>query len=61
MDYIVLSKLAMAGGRDIELDTVGRQFEPYRWRLFGVTWDAVPEQSSCGEPPPSLPRISGCQ
>ena len=32
-------------GNDIELDTVGRQFEPYRWRPCGVTWDAVPEQS----------------
>ena len=30
---------------DTELDTVGRQFEPYRWRPCGVTWDAVPEQS----------------
>ena len=24
--------------------TVGRQFEPYRWRP-GVTWDVIPEQS----------------
>ena len=32
-------------GNDIELDTVGRQFEPYRWHPCGVTWDAVPEQS----------------
>ena len=29
----------------VELDTVGRQFEPYRWHPCGVTWDAVPEQS----------------
>ena len=29
----------------IELDTVGRQFEPYRWRPCAVTWDVVPEQS----------------
>ena len=29
-------------GNDIELDTVGRQFEPYQWRP--VTWDSVPEQ-----------------
>ena len=41
----------------IELGTsaVVRQFEPYRWRPCGVTWDSVPEQSwqySCGEPPP---------
>ena len=35
----VLSKLAMA------LDTVGRQFELYRWRPCGVTWDFGPEQS----------------
>ena len=32
----------------IELDTVGRQFEPYtrayRWRPCGETWDVVPEQ-----------------
>ena len=35
----VLSKLAM------ELDTVGRQFEPYRWRPCSVTWDFGPEQS----------------
>ena len=26
-------------GNDIELDTVGRQCEPYRWRPCGVTWD----------------------
>ena len=31
---------------ELELDTVGRQFEPgYRWCPCGVTWDAVPEQS----------------
>ena len=24
-------------GNDIELDTVGCQFEPYRWRPCGVT------------------------
>ena len=40
----------------VELDTVGRQFEPYRWHPCGVTWDAVPEQSwllkNCGENPP---------
>ena len=40
-------------GKDIELDAVGRHFEPYpygrlrlhRWRPCGVTWDAIPEQS----------------
>ena len=32
-------------GNDIELDTVGCQFEPYRGRSCGVTWDSVPEQS----------------
>ena len=32
-------------GNGIELDTVGRQFEPYRWRPCGVTWDFGPEQS----------------
>ena len=32
-------------GNDIELDTIGRQFEPDLWRPCGVTWDAVPEQS----------------
>ena len=32
-------------GDGIELDTVGRQFEPYRWLPCGVTWDVVPEQS----------------
>ena len=31
-------------GNCIELDTVGRQFEPYLWLPCGVTWDAVPEQ-----------------
>ena len=36
----VLSKL-----HGIELDTVGRQFESYRWRPYGVTWNVVPEQS----------------
>ena len=30
-------------GNGIELDTVGCQFEPYRWRPCGVTWDVVPE------------------
>ena len=29
-------------GNGIELDTVGRQFEPYRWRPCGVAWDVVP-------------------
>ena len=32
----------------IELDIVGRQFEPYGWRPCGVTWDfgpRGPEQS----------------
>ena len=32
-------------GNGIKLDTVGRQFEPYRWRPCSVTWDVVPEQS----------------
>ena len=32
-------------GNCIELDTVGRLFEPYRWRPCGVTWDFGPEQS----------------
>ena len=32
-------------GNAIELDTVGRQFEPNRWRPCEVIWDAVPEQS----------------
>ena len=33
-------------GNDIELDTVGRQFEPgYHGRPCSVTWDAVSEQS----------------
>ena len=32
-------------GNGIELDTVGRQFEPYRRHPCGVTWDVVPEQS----------------
>ena len=41
-------------GNGIELDTVGRRFEPYRWRACGVTWDLVPNSRgySCGEPPP---------
>ena len=29
----------------LEPDTVGREFEPCRWRPRGVTWEAVPEQS----------------
>ena len=33
-------------GNGIELDTVGRQFEPYRWRPCGVTWDVVPKQGN---------------
>ena len=27
-------------GNGIELDAVGLQFEPYRWRPGGVTWDS---------------------
>ena len=27
-------------GNGIELEAVGLQFEPYRWRPFGVTWDS---------------------
>ena len=26
-------------GNGIELEAVGLQFEPYRWRPCGVTWD----------------------
>ena len=41
-------------GEDIELDAVGRQFEPcpyrrlrlHRWRPCGVTWDAVPSEKT---------------
>ena len=29
-------------GNGIELEAVGFQFEPYRWRPCGVTWDFVP-------------------
>ena len=29
-------------GNGIELDTVGRQFKPYLWHPFGVTWDVAP-------------------
>ena len=29
----------------VGLDTVGCQFELYRWSPCGVTWDDVPEQS----------------
>ena len=29
-------------GNGIELQAVGFQFEPYRWRPCGVTWDFVP-------------------
>ena len=32
-------------GNDRELDAVGRQFKPYRWRPCCVTCDAAPEQS----------------
>ena len=28
------------GGNGIELEAVGLQFEPYRWRPCGVTWDS---------------------
>ena len=27
-------------GNGIELEAVGLQFEPYRWRPCGVTWDS---------------------
>ena len=32
-------------GNGIQLDTVGRRREAYRWRPCGVTWDDIPEQS----------------
>ena len=32
-------------GNSIELDTIGSQFEPYLWRVCGVTWDVNPKQS----------------
>ena len=43
----------------MEPDTVGRQFEPYRWRPCDVTWDAVPEQS-CGNKAAANLRLYGC-
>ena len=37
--------MTMEVGNGKELDTVGRQFEPYRWCPCVVTWDVVPEKS----------------
>ena len=34
--------IAIQVGNGVELDTVGRQFETYRWRPRGVTWDLFP-------------------
>ena len=45
LGWVLVKGCLVQVGNDIELDTVGRQFEPYRWRPCGVTWDAVPEQS----------------
>ena len=35
-----LGCLVQVGGNGIELNAVGLQFEPYRWRPCGVTWDS---------------------
>ena len=43
--YTAYKEYTAQVGNGIELDTVGRQFEPYLWRPCGVTWDVVPEQS----------------
>ena len=40
--------LVQVGNDGIELEAVGFQFEPYRWRPCGVTWD--PSRTvGCGE------------
>ena len=43
-------------GNSIELEAVGFQFEPCRWRPYGVTWDSS-RTVVCGEPPPSIKII----
>ena len=37
--YILQGCLVQVGN-GIELEAVGLQFEPYRWRPCGVTWDS---------------------
>ena len=34
------------GNNILELDTVGRQFEPYLWHCCGVTWEFGPVQQA---------------
>ena len=36
----VLRRGGLQVGNGIELEAVGLQFEPYRWRPCGVTWDS---------------------
>ena len=52
--------LVQVGNDGIELEAVGFQFEPYRWRPCGVTWD--PSRTvvviSCGDPSPY--GLNGC-
>ena len=43
--YVAQEELILKGclvqvGNGIELEAVGLQFEPYRWRPCGVTWDS---------------------
>ena len=45
MRFAIIGGCLVQVGNGIELDTVGRQFEPYRRHPCGVTWDVVPEQS----------------
>ena len=45
--------------KDIELDAVGRQFEPCMLvRTRGVTWDAIPNSDSRGIKAAANPRLS---
>ena len=46
-------------GNGIELEAVGLQFEPYRWRPCGVTWDSSSRGNKAAanlRPPPSQRR-----
>ena len=39
-EFGVKYKVIVQVGNGIDLEAVGLQFEPYRWRPCGVTWDS---------------------
>ena len=39
-DFFFIEGCLVQVGNGIDLEAVGFQFEPYRWRPCGVTWDS---------------------